>query len=192
MIGGGAWGHEEEREREEAREWGERGRCLGSLGEEREREEAREWGERGRRDWGQRGNEWVCGVQLFTGADLESAFATCIGYKPKDLLSFILEYIKDKMVEPLLECFIFLLLNRYDIKLNNAILAEDKHVPMYEQMASKYSVKYITGWATQNAIRVAQWMLQTPGATRFMGCIGKDKFGEEMKRASTAAGVNAS
>ncbi|ONK60479.1 uncharacterized protein A4U43_C08F18920 [Asparagus officinalis] len=127
--------------------------------------------------------------RMFTGADLESAFATCIGYKAEDLLSFILEYIKDKMVEPLLEWFIFLLLNRYDIKLNNAILAEDKHVPMYEQMASKYSVKYITEGATQNAIRVAQWMLQTPGATRFMGCIRKDN--EEMKRASTAAGVNA-
>ncbi|ONK67586.1 uncharacterized protein A4U43_C05F1570 [Asparagus officinalis] len=93
------------------------------------------------------------------------------------------------MVEPLLEMRIEE--EKYDIKLNNAILAEDKHVPMYEQMASKYIDKYITGGATQNAIRVAQWMLQTPGATRFMGCIGKDKFGEEMKRASTAAGVNA-
>jgi adenosine kinase len=35
-----------------------------------------------------------------------------------------------------------------------------------------------------------QWMLQIPGATSFMGCIGKDKFGEEMKNNAQAAGVN--
>ncbi|KAA8518739.1 hypothetical protein F0562_016487 [Nyssa sinensis] len=81
-------------------------------------------------------------------------------------------------------------LDKYDIKLNNAILAEDKHVGMYDEMASKYSVEYIAGGATQNSIRVAQWMLQIPAATSYMGCIGKDKFGEEMKKNSKLAGVN--
>lgn len=33
-------------------------------------------------------------------------------------------------------------------------------------------------------------MLQVPGATSYMGCIGKDKFGEEMKKNSKLAGVN--
>lgn len=33
-------------------------------------------------------------------------------------------------------------------------------------------------------------MLQIPGATGYIGCIGKDKFGEEMKKNSKAAGVN--
>lgn len=33
-------------------------------------------------------------------------------------------------------------------------------------------------------------MLQVPGATSFIGCIGKDKFGEEMKKHSKLAGVN--
>jgi adenosine kinase len=37
-----------------------------------------------------------------------------------------------------------------------------------------------------------QWMLQTPGATSYMGCIGKDKFGEEMKKNAQAAGVTVS
>ncbi|KAG6765209.1 hypothetical protein POTOM_029233 [Populus tomentosa] len=81
-------------------------------------------------------------------------------------------------------------LQKYDIKLNNAILAEDKHIPMYDEMASKYTVEFIAGGATQNSIRVAQWMLQIPGATSYMGCIGKDKFGEEMKKNSMKAGVN--
>lgn len=35
-------------------------------------------------------------------------------------------------------------------------------------------------------------MLQTPGATSYMGCIGKDKFGEEMKKNAQAAGVTVS
>lgn len=35
-------------------------------------------------------------------------------------------------------------------------------------------------------------MLQTPGATSFMGSIGKDKYGEAMKKDATAAGVNVS
>ncbi|XP_030466760.1 adenosine kinase 2 [Syzygium oleosum] len=81
-------------------------------------------------------------------------------------------------------------LRKYDIKLNDAILAEDKHLPMYDEMTNKYSVDFIAGGATQNSIRVAQWMLQIPGATSFIGCIGKDKFGDEMKKHAKLAGVN--
>ncbi|XP_026417659.1 adenosine kinase 2-like isoform X2 [Papaver somniferum] len=81
-------------------------------------------------------------------------------------------------------------LEKYNVKLANAIVAEDKHLPMYDELASKYSVEYIAGGATQNSIRVAQWMLQIPGATSYIGCIGKDKFGEEMKKNSKLAGVN--
>uniref|UniRef100_A0A0C9RS19 Adenosine kinase n=1 Tax=Wollemia nobilis TaxID=56998 RepID=A0A0C9RS19_9CONI len=79
---------------------------------------------------------------------------------------------------------------KYDVKLNNAILAEPKHLPMYEELSLRENVEYIAGGATQNSIRVAQWMLQIPGATSYIGCIGKDKFGEEMKKNSKAAGVN--
>ncbi|KAI4365604.1 hypothetical protein MLD38_021572 [Melastoma candidum] len=81
-------------------------------------------------------------------------------------------------------------LNKYDVKLDNAIVAEDKHVPMYEDLISNYNVEYSAGGATQNSIKVAQWMLQIPGASSYMGCIGKDKFGEELKKSIKAAGVN--
>ncbi|KAG4959554.1 hypothetical protein JHK87_036187 [Glycine soja] len=80
-------------------------------------------------------------------------------------------------------------LQKYGIKLNDAILAEDKHKPMYEELANNPNVEYIAGGATQNSIRVAQWMLQAPGATSYIGCIGKDKFGEEMKKKCTLDGV---
>merc|ERR1712151_382908 len=39
------------------------------------------------------------------------------------------------------------------------------------------------------AIRVAQWMLQAPGATAYMGCIGKDANGEKMKQCCEKDGV---
>ncbi|KAL0409927.1 UNVERIFIED_CONTAM: Adenosine kinase [Sesamum latifolium] len=81
-------------------------------------------------------------------------------------------------------------LDKYDLKSNNAILADEKHLPMYDEMASKYKVEFIAGGATQNSIRVAQWMLQIPGATGYIGSIGKDKFGEEMKKNAKQAGVN--
>merc|ERR1719310_150531 len=53
------------------------------------------------------------------------------------------------------------------------------------------NVQYIAGGATQNTIRVAQWMLQQPGATAYMGCIGKDENGEKLQKACSTDGVNA-
>lgn len=47
-------------------------------------------------------------------------------------------------------------LSKYDLKPNNAILAEEKHKPMYDEMVKNYKVDYIPGGATQNTLRVAQ------------------------------------
>lgn len=45
---------------------------------------------------------------------------------------------------------------RYELKLNNAILAEAKHQPLFNELVANYKVDYIAGGATQNSIRVAQ------------------------------------
>ena len=82
-------------------------------------------------------------------------------------------------------------LDKYGVKLNDAILAEEKHAPMYEDMCKQFEVEYIAGGATQNSIRVAQWMLQVPYATSYMGCVGKDSYAEDMKKLCAADGVNA-
>ena len=55
------------------------------------------------------------------------------------------------------------LLKKYGVELNNAILAEEKHMPLYKELVTDYPVQYIAGGAAQNSIRVAQWMLGTPG-----------------------------
>ncbi len=50
-------------------------------------------------------------------------------------------------------------------------------------------VEYIAGGATQNSIRIAQWMLQVPGATSYMGCVGKDEFADKMTETASKDGV---
>ncbi len=52
------------------------------------------------------------------------------------------------------------LLQKYELSLNDAILAEEKHQPLYSELVKNYPVQYIAGGAGQNSIRVAQWMLK--------------------------------
>ncbi|CAE8581753.1 unnamed protein product [Polarella glacialis] len=79
--------------------------------------------------------------------------------------------------------------DKYGLLPGNAILAEEKHMPLYAELAAKPDVKYIAGGATQNSIRVAQWMLQEPNMTAYIGCIGSDKFGAALTDACKQDGV---
>merc|ERR1719235_2338527 len=56
---------------------------------------------------------------------------------------------------------------------------------------AKPNVKYIAGGATQNSIRVAQWMLQEAGMTAYFGCVGNDDYGKKLQEACKADGVQA-
>jgi len=82
-------------------------------------------------------------------------------------------------------------MKKYDIKPSSAILAEDKHMSMYQELADMETVEYIGGGSTLNSMRVCQWMSQQKGFVGFMGCIGKDKFGQVLEStASDDAGVD--
>lgn len=81
--------------------------------------------------------------------------------------------------------------DKYALKPGDAILAEDKHMPLYDELKAMKDVQYIAGGATQNSIRVCQWMLQEPGQTAYMGCIGDDDFGKKLQDACKADGVQA-
>eukprot|EP01035_Chromulina_nebulosa_P016886 gene16886-22374_t len=81
------------------------------------------------------------------------------------------------------------ILDKYNVKLNNAILAESAHIPLYEELINKYPVQYIAGGATQNSIRVAQWLLQSPGATSYFGSVGSDNYGEILEKCAQEDGV---
>lgn len=80
-------------------------------------------------------------------------------------------------------------LERYGVTLNNAILAEEKHLPLYSELISNYPVQYIAGGATQNSIRVAQWMIKVPGSTAYFGAVGTDAYGQTLERCALQDGV---
>lgn len=58
-----------------------------------------------------------------------------------------------------------------------------------QELASRPDVQYIAGGATQNSIRVAQWMLQEAGQTAYLGCVGADKFAETMREVCAKDGI---
>ncbi|XP_038816046.1 adenosine kinase-like [Salvelinus namaycush] len=83
-------------------------------------------------------------------------------------------------------------LEKYGLKPNDQILAEDKHKALFEEIVKKFKVEYHAGGATQNSIKIAQWMIQEPHKVcTFFGCIGEDKFGEILKQKAEEAHVDA-
>ncbi|XP_054265621.1 uncharacterized protein LOC128988395 [Macrosteles quadrilineatus] len=82
------------------------------------------------------------------------------------------------------------LLEKYEMKPNDAILAEEKHMPLYQELVDQYKVEYIAGGAAQNSLRVAQWVLGKPKVCVFFGCIGRDDFGEILVKKATEDGVD--
>ncbi|XP_023654292.1 adenosine kinase-like isoform X1 [Paramormyrops kingsleyae] len=83
-------------------------------------------------------------------------------------------------------------LDKYGLKPNDQILAEDKHKALFEELVKKNSVEYHAGGSTQNSVKIAQWMIQQPHkVATFFGCIGTDHFGEILKRKTEEAHVDA-
>jgi len=82
-------------------------------------------------------------------------------------------------------------LAKYELKANDAILAEEKHAPLYDEIQqAPYTPDFIAGGATQNSARVAQALLKVPKAVVYTGCIGADAAGEKLKECSSSGGVD--
>jgi adenosine kinase len=47
------------------------------------------------------------------------------------------------------------LLKKYDLKANDAILAGEKHLHLYEEIVKEHKVTYVAGGAVQNSARGA-------------------------------------
>jgi len=80
--------------------------------------------------------------------------------------------------------------DKYGLKPGSAVLAEEKHQPIYAELVKDYKVDYIPGGATQNTIRIAQTLLNKtkPNSCAFVGCVGKDGYAEQMRKACGEAG----
>ncbi|KAJ3038092.1 hypothetical protein HDV00_000975 [Rhizophlyctis rosea] len=80
------------------------------------------------------------------------------------------------------------LLEKYNLKANDAILAEDKHKPLYDELIKSYNVEYVAGGAAQNTMRGAQWLLP-PNSTVYTGCVGNDAYGAQLREAAQKDGL---
>lgn len=81
-------------------------------------------------------------------------------------------------------------LRKYGLKPNDAILAQPSHLGMFDDMMKNYKPIYLAGGATQNSIRIAQWLLKKENATTYFGCVGEDEKAEVLRKVGRESGVN--
>lgn len=86
-------------------------------------------------------------------------------------------------------------LTKWSLPANSAILADPvTHAGLFEDMKQRYGqqVKYIAGGATQNSMRVVQWMLGKghEKVCSYMGCVGDDEDGKRMADIAKGDGVH--
>ncbi|KIV99718.1 uncharacterized protein PV09_08648 [Verruconis gallopava] len=79
------------------------------------------------------------------------------------------------------------LLKKYDLKPNDAILAEEKHMGLYEDLL-KTDAKLIPGGAAQNTARGAAYILPEKSVV-YLGCVGKDEYADTLRTESERQGV---
>ncbi|KAL8805467.1 MAG: hypothetical protein Q9182_001922 [Xanthomendoza sp. 2 TL-2023] len=78
-------------------------------------------------------------------------------------------------------------LQKYNLKANDAILAEESHMSLYPDLLSR-NHHLIAGGAAQNTARGAQYILP-PNTVLYIGCVGKDDYAENLRSACSAAGL---
>lgn len=79
-------------------------------------------------------------------------------------------------------------LDKYDLKENDAILAEEKHMPVFEDVLKMDDVKLVAGGAAQNTARGAQYVLPDQSVLYF-GSVGKDVYAEKLIQANKSVGL---
>ncbi|XP_068150227.1 uncharacterized protein [Drosophila tropicalis] len=82
-----------------------------------------------------------------------------------------------------------MLLEKYGLEPNAAIIAEEKHMPLFDEIANQENLQVSAGGACQNSLRVFQWIVGTPLRALFVGAVGNDKFGEVVAKRARADGV---
>ncbi|KAJ7147976.1 Ribokinase-like protein [Mycena filopes] len=80
------------------------------------------------------------------------------------------------------------LLAKYELKANDAILAEAKHESIYGELVKEHKVTYVAGGASQNAARGAAYVLP-PDSVVYTGCVGDDDLAEQLKAANRREGL---
>ena len=80
------------------------------------------------------------------------------------------------------------LLDKYNLKPNDAVLASPEQQGIYKEMVDSYQVAYVAGGAAQNMARCAQYVLPE-GSTAYIGAVGKDQLADQLRAANDREGV---
>ncbi|KAJ3984917.1 Ribokinase-like protein [Lentinula detonsa] len=80
------------------------------------------------------------------------------------------------------------LLTKYNLKANDAILADVELESIYEELIRERQVFYVAGGAAQNTARGAAYILP-PNSVVFAGCVGDDELAEQLRAANKREGV---
>ncbi|KAJ1887721.1 adenosine kinase [Kickxella alabastrina] len=80
------------------------------------------------------------------------------------------------------------LLEQYNLKANDAILASAEHVPLFQTLIDSYDAKFLPGGAGQNTLRGAQLLLPADSAV-FIGAVGDDENAKRLQGAASKAGL---
>lgn len=79
-------------------------------------------------------------------------------------------------------------LEKYGLKSNDAILADEKHSEIYPEIMKNPDVLLVAGGAAQNTARGVAYILPAKQVAYF-GSVGKDIYSEKLLEANEAAGV---
>lgn len=81
-------------------------------------------------------------------------------------------------------------LEKHSLGADNAILAEEKHLPIFNEIQEHYNPDYIAGGSVQNSLRVCQWIIKQPNVATFFGCVGEENFARILEDRARGDGVN--
>lgn len=79
-------------------------------------------------------------------------------------------------------------LQKYDLKDNDAILADTKHMPIFQELIKRDDLVLVAGGAAQNTARGAQYILP-PKSVVYFGSVGKDIYAERLNQANEEYGL---
>ncbi|KAE9544211.1 hypothetical protein AGLY_001390, partial [Aphis glycines] len=82
------------------------------------------------------------------------------------------------------------ILKKYDLKNNDAILAGEKQMGIYEEIEKDPNVQYTAGGSGQNSLRFVQWILKKPNCAAFFGAVGEDRYSKILEREAISDGLD--
>lgn len=82
-----------------------------------------------------------------------------------------------------------MILEKYGLEANAAIIADEKHDALFDELMNMENVIYSAGGACQNSMRIFQWIVQTPFRAVFIGSVGKDKLGDRIEKRAKSDGL---